>query len=99
MWDMTLIATFSDKALKRFWHKGSAKGIDPISSDRLKRLLDALDGATKPEDMDVIGYGFNALEGDCAGQYAVTIRAQWRLVFEWKDGAPVKVHREDYHGC
>ena len=96
---MTLISTFSDKALKRFWSKGSAKGIDPISSDRLKRLLDALDAATKPEDMDIIGYGFHALKGDRAGQYAVTIRAQWRLVFEWEDGAPVKVHREDYHGC
>ncbi len=96
---MTLIATFADKALKRLWDKGTAKGIDPQSRDRLIRLLSSLDRATKPEDMALPGYAFHPLKGDRVGQYAVTIRAQWRLVFEWKDGTPVKVRREDYHGC
>ena len=93
-----MIKTFSSKLLKNFWSRGRAKGIDPKSAERLEELLSALHAATRPEDMDVSGWGFHALTGDRKGQYAVEIRAQYRLVFEWKDGNAVRVNEEDYHG-
>ena len=93
-----MIGSFTDKALKRFFLKGSVKGIDPKSVFALTDLLDALDAATVPEDMDITGFGFHELKGDRKGQFAVTIRAQWRLIFEWQDGEPVRVRQEDYHG-
>lgn len=88
----------SDPALRKFWQKGRAKGIDPKSVERLKLLLSQLDAATQPEDMQRPGNSFHALTGDRKGQYAVEVRAQWRLVFEWKDGEAVLVRMEDYHG-
>jgi toxin HigB-1 len=89
---------FSDKTLKRFWEKGSSKGIDAKSVDRLKDLLSALSQAARPEDMAVPGWAFHALTGDRKGQYAVEIRANFRLVFEWAGGEAVRVRSEDYHG-
>jgi proteic killer suppression protein len=89
---------FSDKTLQRFWKSGRPKGIDSRSVERLRRLLSLLDAATIPEDMDQPGYGFHALTGNRAGQYAVEIRANHRLVFEWEDGEAVRVRIEDYHG-
>jgi plasmid maintenance system killer protein len=40
-----------------------------------------LDKATRPE-MDLPGFGFHQLKGNRRHQYAVEIRAQWRVVFE-----------------
>ena len=57
-----------------------------------------LDAATRPEDLNQPGYAFHALTGNRAGQYAVEIRANHRLVFEWEDDEPVRVRMEDYHG-
>ena len=93
-----MIKTFKSKLLKNFWQKGRAKGIDPKSAERLEELLSALDVASKPEDMNVPGWGFHALTGNRKGQYAVEIRAQYRLVFEWENGQPVRVNEEDYPG-
>lgn len=89
---------FSEKTLRQFWKRGRAKGIDPRSYDRLKELLSMLDAATRPEDMAQPGSAFHPLKGNRKGQYAVEVRANWRLVFEWEDGEPVRVRLEDYHG-
>jgi toxin HigB-1 len=93
-----MIKSFKSKALQAFWERGRAKGIDARSAPKLKRLLSSLQAATKPEDLAVPGYHFHPLTGDRKGQYAVTIRANWRLVFEWKGGNAVHVNEEDYHG-
>jgi toxin HigB-1 len=89
---------FSDKTLQKFWKSGRAKGIDSRSVERLRRLLSLLDAAIKPEDMNQPGYAFHALTADRAGQFAVEVRANHRLVFEWESGEAVRVRIEDYHG-
>ena len=89
---------FTDKTLRRFWKSGRAKGIDPRSEERLQELLSLLDQATRPEDMNQAGYAFHPLTGNRRGQYAVAIRANHRLIFEWENGEAVRVRIEDYHG-
>jgi proteic killer suppression protein len=93
----------SDSTLRRFWKNyrpGSraTKGIDPVVAEHLWDLLSALDAAARPEDMKQPGWAFHALTGNRKGQYAVEIRAQFRLVFEWENDEPVRVRQEDYHG-
>jgi proteic killer suppression protein len=88
----------SDGTLRRFWKTGRAKGIDPRSAEHLEDLLSALDAAARPEDMAQPGWHFHPLAGNRKGQYAVEIRGNWRLVFEWEDDEPVRVRQEDYHG-
>jgi len=44
-------------------------------------------------------FGFHALKGDDRkGDYAVTVRGNWRVTFQWKGGQAVRVDLEDYHG-
>ena len=93
-----MIRSFSDKALKALWERGRSKGIDPKSRARIIEFLGALDAATKPDDMALPGYSFHELVGDRNGQFAVEIRRNFRLVFEWEDGNAVRVRQEDYHG-
>ena len=95
---MQMIKTFRSKVLKALWLRGRAKGIDSKSAERIVTILDLLDKATMPEDMDLPGFAFHRLKGFRKDQYAVEIRAQWRIVFEWEDGHAVRVDEEDYHG-
>ena len=74
------------------------KGISPTDAEHIAELLTAIDAATNPGDLAPLGLGFHPLKGDRKGQFAVTIRANWRIVFEWQDGQAVRVRQEDYHG-
>jgi toxin HigB-1 len=61
-------------------------------------VLDALDAATRPRDLDLPGFGFHAMKGDRRGQYAVTITRNWRITFRWLGEDAIEVDFEDYHG-
>lgn len=93
-----MIVSFRSRALKQFWEDGNLKGIDPKSAPRIKRLLDDLDVICDPWEMNVPGYHFHPLIGNRVGTYAVTIRANWRLTFEWDGSHVIRVDIEDYHG-
>jgi proteic killer suppression protein len=93
-----MIHSFKSRALKSLWEKGATKGIDPKSLGKIKRILSALNAATKPEDMNLPSFRFHEIKGDRKGQYAITVRANFRIVFEWDDGKAVRVDEEDYHG-
>ena len=93
-----MIHSFKSKTLQALWQRGRAKGIDPKSLKRIKRILSALHAATKPEDLNLPGFKFHELKGDRKGEYAVTVRANFRIVFEWEQGRAVRVNEEDYHG-
>ena len=45
------------------------------------------------------GNRFEALAGDRKGQYSIRVNDQWRICFEWPDGAPgpSSVEIVDYH--
>jgi len=93
-----MIHSFKSRVLQALWEKNRTKGIDPKSVKKIRRILSALNAATKPEDMRLPGFNFHGLKGNRKGQFAVTVRANYRIVFEWKDGEAVKVDEEDYHG-
>jgi proteic killer suppression protein len=65
---------------------------------RLK--MDRLEAATSIKDLSALpGNRFEALKGDRKGQYSIRINDQWRICFEWADGAsgPSNVEIVDYH--
>jgi proteic killer suppression protein len=93
-----MIHSFKSKTLKGLWEKGQTKGIDPKSLPKIKRILSALNAATTPEDLRIHGFKFHELKGNRKGQYAVTVRANFRIVFAWEKGKAVRVNEEDYHG-
>jgi toxin HigB-1 len=69
--------------------------------ERAARLkLDRLEAAIRLADLAVLpGNRFEKLKGDRKGQYSIRINDQWRICFEWADGAPGPSNVEivDYH--
>ncbi len=92
-----MIRSFKHRGLRRLWETSSAAGINPAHAGRSTRILDALDAAGAPEDLDIPGYRFHPLKGDRAGTYSVTVSGNWRITFRWEHPDAVDVNYEDYH--
>jgi proteic killer suppression protein len=92
------IRNFKHKALAELWSKGpQVRGIDQRQQDRILRLLDRLDVAEKPQDMDFAGTVFHALRGFSPRRYAVRVNGPWRITFAFEDGDAIAVDLEQYH--
>lgn len=62
------------------------------------RKLRILDAATSLEELlSPPGNHLEKLRGDRAGQWSIRVNDQWRLCFEWRDGAVHEVELVDYH--
>lgn len=91
-----VIRSFQSRALKAYWEKSDASGLHG-SVERISRILDALDAAAGPSDLDQPGWHFPELSGARHGTYSLRVTGNWRITFEW-DGADVlRVDYEDYH--
>jgi len=92
-----VIKNFCHKGLERFFTKSDRSKIDAKQSDRIRRILDRLDSAVRPEDMSLSGYGFHGLSGKLKGFYAVSVSGNWRITFRFAHGDALDVNLEDYH--
>lgn len=90
-----MIKTFRNKQLAQHW-EGSRSKIDQRFHKRIAERLDALDAATRPEDMNVPGYRFHGLQGT-PKRYSVHINGPWCITFEFVAGDAINVDFEQYH--
>jgi len=51
----------------------------------------------QPKALDLPRYHLHALKGDRAGYWAVTVRANWRIVFRFVGTDAFDVELIDYH--
>lgn len=77
--------------------RGEAGRIRPEHREVVRDILARLNASRAPEDMDLPGFRLHRLRGDLAGFWAVTVRANWRIVFRFEDGDAVDVDYLDYH--
>ena len=92
-----MILSFTHKGLSDFFSLNSRKGIPASHTNRIERILDRLDTAHLPEDMDIPGYRFHALKGARKNVYSVWVNANWRITFEFVGHDVCRVNLEDYH--
>jgi proteic killer suppression protein len=92
----SVIRSFRDKALKRFFATGNGRRLSVQNTRRIANILRALDDASRPEDMNLPGFRFHALVGR-ERRYAVNASGNWRITFGWIDGDAVDLDLEDYH--
>lgn len=92
-----MIRRFRHKGLERFFTRSDWRGIDSRQADRIRRILDRIEAAATPEDMNLPGYRFHELKGDRKGTYAVSVSGNWRITFRFEEGDATNVNLEDYH--
>ena len=92
-----MIISFKHKGLELFFTKGSFKSIPAQYAARLERMLDRLDAAKEPEDINLPGYKFHQLKGSRKYEFAVSVTGNWRITFEFEGDDATNVNLEDYH--
>jgi len=92
-----MIRNFRHKGLKRLFEDGDRKGIRPALLEKVENILFVLNRAKAPGDMNLPGFRLHRLKGDLKGFWAVTVRANWRIVFRIEGGAASDVDLIDHH--
>ena len=65
--------------------------------ERIENILAKLDTSNAPEKMDLSGFRLHPLKGDLRGFWAVTVRANWRIIWRFEGEDAVDVDLIDYH--
>ncbi len=86
------------KALRRFAFDGDESGINPSWLKKVRLVLNALDIAVSPYELNLPGWHLHELKGDKAGTFSVRVTKNHRITFRWSDSGPYDVNLEDYHG-
>ncbi len=76
---------------------GDGRRIHPEHRETVRDILARLNASAAPNDMDVPGFRLHRLRGVLSGFWAVTVRANWRVIFRFEDGHAVDVDYLDYH--
>ena len=92
-----MIRSFKSRALRRFMERGEARRIHPGHRDTVRDILVRLNASETPDDMDLPGFRLHRLRGEYAGFWAVTVSANWRVIFRFEDGHAADVDYLDYH--
>jgi proteic killer suppression protein len=92
-----MISSFKHKGLKRLFEDGDRAGIRPDLIEKVQLILAALDAAEEPQEIEAPGRRLHQLKGDRKGIWAVTVRANWRIIFRFEGGNARDVELIDYH--
>ena len=91
------IRTFTNKGLKKFFETRSKAGIPPALATKIELILDRLDAATDPKDMNFPGSDFHPLKGTLKDFYSVHVNGNWVIIFRFVQGEALDVDLVDYH--
>jgi len=92
-----MIKSWKHKGLKKFFDTGTKSGIIAGHEKRLKIILQRLNAASNPFDMNTPSMRFHKLSGDLKEFYTVTVNGNWRVIFKFDGSNAVDVNYVDYH--
>ena len=92
-----MIRSIRHKGLRRLHEDDDARGVIAYHAEKLRDILARLNAAETVADMDMPGFRLHPLKGALKGLWAVTVRANWRVIFHFADGDAHDVDYVDYH--
>lgn len=92
-----MIKTFRHKGLKRLFEDDESSKLPPDMVARIQVILSTLQAAQEIEGMNVPTFRLHQLKGEWKGFFSVTVRANWRIIFRFEEGAAYDVDFVDYH--
>ena len=92
-----MIESFAHKGLKRLFEKDDARGLNLDHVEKITLILTTLDATETVEVMNLPSFRLHKLTGDLKGFWAVTVRANWRIIYPFANGAAADGNLMDYH--
>ncbi len=75
----------------------TAASSPPDMIEKIRLILSALEEAGSIDDLNQPSFRLHRLKGDFKGYWSVTVRANWRIVFQFKGDKASNVDLVDYH--
>jgi toxin HigB-1 len=92
-----MIRSFRHRGLKRLYEHGEPAQVGADMLTKVENILAVLDRATEPGHMDLPGFHLHKLKGDLRGFWAVTVRANWRIIWRFEGADATDIDLIDYH--
>ncbi len=92
-----MIRTWQHKGLRELFKTGRSRRVRTDLQKRALLVLDALDAAGKPSDLNLPGFDFHRLRGSRPPRYSIHVNGPWCITFEFHDNEANRVNLEQYH--
>lgn len=92
-----MIRGFRHRGLRRLFEDDDRRKVNAQDVEKLRRILNRLNQSRAPSDMDAPGFRLHPLKGEWRGFWAVTVRANWRVIFRFQGEDAADVDLIDYH--
>lgn len=92
-----MVRSFRHRGLKRLYEEDTRRGVLAEHVEKLRDILGRLDAAEEIADLDLPGLRLHPLKGEWRGFWAVTVRANWRVIFRFHESDAFDVDYVDYH--
>ena len=91
-----MIGSFRHKGLEEVYFTGKTRRISTQYLRKCVRVLQLLELATQPEELNVAGYRFHGLHGN-PKRWSVRVTGNYRVTFAWSGESAEAIDFEDYH--
>ena len=91
-----MVGSFKHKGLEEIYRTGKTRRIRADYARKCIRILQSLEVATRPTEMDVTGYRFHSLHGN-PQRWSVRVSGNYRITFGWSGESAEGIDFEDYH--
>jgi toxin HigB-1 len=91
-----MIENFRHKRLEEIHRAGKTRRIGADHIRKCVRILQLLEVAAQPEDMNIAGFRFHGLQGN-PKRWSVRVTGNYRITFAWSGENALNVDFEDYH--
>lgn len=92
-----MIKSFQHKGHRGFYETGTTRGIRADHAKRLSRMLQFMDRATLPGDLDLPGWRLHPLKGELSEYWSLSVSGNWRVIFRFVGSDIELVDYLDYH--
>ena len=92
-----MIISFRHKGLRQFFERDDRRFLQANMVERISLLLTTLHAASEIDSMRLPSFRLHRLQGNFAGFWSVTVRANWRIIFRFENGEASDVDLVDYH--
>jgi proteic killer suppression protein len=91
-----MIAGFRHKGLEELHLTGETRRIGADYVRKCQRILQLLELAERPDELNIAGFRFHPLRGKPA-RWSVRVTGNYRITFAWQKDAAADIDLEDYH--
>jgi toxin HigB-1 len=91
-----MVGSFRHKGLEEIYFTGNPRRIGSDHTGKCVRILQLLEVASRPEDMNIAGFRFHGLRGK-PQRWPVRVTGNYRITFGWSGENALDIDFEDYH--